>query len=122
SLTWRVRFPVASLNRVLVSIQDKAPARLGQLTGEFADEFERIVLNTLAKDKAERYQTASELFEDLRKLEQELEFKSKSERFPQSQSASDVGHLLSSSTRAIDSSSYNNLRTQLTSLIDRIVE
>ncbi len=117
-----VPFEGATMNHVLVSIQDKAPAPLGQLPGEFADEFERIVLKTLAKDKAERYQTASELFEDLGKLEQELEFKSKSERFPQSQSGSDVGHLLASSTRAIASSSPNNLRTQLTPLIGRKVE
>ncbi|HEY8204597.1 MAG TPA: protein kinase [Pyrinomonadaceae bacterium] len=121
----RVPFEGATISHVLVSIQDQAPAPLAQPPGEFADKFERIVLKTLAKDKTERYQTASELFQDLKKLEKEIEFKSELERVSQLQRGSEFRQSLASLASpapASSSSSPNNLPIQLTSVIGRKAE
>jgi predicted ATPase len=117
----RVPFEGATVSHVLVSIQDQAPAPLAQPPSEFAEEFERIVLKTLAKDKTERYQTASELFQDLKKLQKEIEFKSELDRASQFQRGSEF-HQSSASRAPSASSSPTNLPIQLTSLIGRKAE
>lgn len=116
-LTGRVPFEGATLSHVIVSIQDQMPPSLGQPASEFGDEFERIVMKALAKDREERYQTANELFTDLKSLQGEMEFKNKLDR--SSPVAGESIPASSSSSIEATTLSPNNLPSQLTPLIGR---
>ena len=119
-LTGRVPFQGATINHVIVSIQDQKPLSLGQPTSESAVEFERIVMKALAKDRDERYQTANDLFADLKNLREEVEFKSKLDR--SSQAAGKSIHVSGSSAVEAPDVCPNNLPSQLTPLIGRSAE
>jgi len=73
-LTGQVPFTGATPTHVLVSIQDHEPPALALPPSEFLAELERIVRKTLAKHRADRYQTTSELVNDLKRLQAEVEF------------------------------------------------
>lgn len=71
-LAGRVPFGGETPSHVVVSILERNPAPL-TLHSELPPELEQIVIKTLRKDKNERYQTASDLAVDLRRLKQDLE-------------------------------------------------
>ncbi len=73
----RVPFEGATSSDVIVSILEKEPVPLARYAADVPTELEWIVKKTLAKDREERYQTIKDLTVDLRRLRQELEFKSK---------------------------------------------
>jgi serine/threonine-protein kinase len=52
----------------IVSILEKEPPPLAQLTSEVPEALERIIRKALGKDREERYQTARELLDDLKSL------------------------------------------------------
>ena len=115
-VTGRVPFSGATISHVLVSIQDQQLPALGLPTTESAVEFERIVTKALAKDRAERYQTAKDLLDDLKSLQQELEFQSKLER-------STAAPVVEEPDPAASSEQCpNNLPSQVTQLIGRKAE
>ena len=71
-LTAHRPFEGATHNHVLVAIQDQEPPPLRQYLKDVPAAWQHIISRLLAKDRAERYQTASELLGDLRTLRDEL--------------------------------------------------
>jgi serine/threonine protein kinase/Tfp pilus assembly protein PilF len=65
---------------VIISIAEKDPPAPARYAPELPAELERIISKTLAKNKEERYQTAKDLLIDLKRLKQQLEIGSASER------------------------------------------
>ena len=65
---------------VVISIVTTEPQRLGQVAPGVPVELERIVSSMLAKDRAARYQTAKDLYADLKRLKQRLEIETELER------------------------------------------
>ena len=118
-ITGQVPFKGATPTHVMVAIQDVEPPALGFSADDALIEFERIVRKALAKDKAARYQTASELADDLKKLEREVEFKS---RLEQSAPAPDGSTSASEPFSPSRLNIPNNLPGQLTPLIGRKAE
>jgi serine/threonine-protein kinase len=76
----RKPFAGATPSHVVVSILEKDPPPLRSFGREAPEELEWIVAKALAKDREERYQTAKELLNDLRRLKQRLEFAVQRER------------------------------------------
>ncbi len=118
----RVPFQGATMSHVIVSIQDNEPAPLASHGDEASTKLEPIVIKALAKDPVQRYQTAQELFADLKLLEQELEFLDKLDRSSEARTSDDsnpFGKLSVDETRV---NGPNNLPVQLTPLIGRDAE
>jgi len=67
---------------VIISIAEKDPPAPARYARELPPELERIISKTLAKNREERYQTAKDLLIDLKRLKQQLEIESASERTP----------------------------------------
>src|SRR6185436_14557416 len=59
---------------IVASILKEEPPRLGDLLPQIPAELERIVNRALTKDKEQRYQTASEVLDDLKRLKHQLVF------------------------------------------------
>src|SRR5688500_8069121 len=77
----RVPFRGATANHTIIEILEKEPPPLSQWAKQrVPDELERIVRKAIAKDRGERYQTATDLLIDLRNLKKRLEFESEIER------------------------------------------
>ncbi len=74
-------FEGETINDVLASILKDEPPRLREISPEVSAELERIITKTLAKDRAERYQTIAELLIDFELLKQELEVGTELSRF-----------------------------------------
>ena len=73
----RTPFEGATSGDVIVSILEREPAPLARFAADVPLELEWIVKKALAKDRDERYQTIRDFAVDLRRLRQELDFKSK---------------------------------------------
>jgi predicted ATPase/serine/threonine protein kinase len=119
-ISGRVPFTGATMSHVIVSIQDDEPVSLAQHSNELPAGLEGIVNKALMKDREQRYQTAADIFADLKGLEQELEFKDKSHRSAQRRISSDAVN--PSSPRETAVNVPNNLPVQLTPLIGRNTE
>ncbi|MGB7922289.1 MAG: protein kinase [Pyrinomonadaceae bacterium] len=76
----RVPFEGATTGDMIVSILDREPLPLSRYCVEAQTELDWIVKKALSKDREERYQTIKDFAIDLRRLKQELEFRSKLER------------------------------------------
>jgi len=70
----RSPFIGATNSDIVASILKEEPPRLGDLSPHIPAELERIVNRALIKDKEQRYQTASELLDDLKRLKHRLVF------------------------------------------------
>ena len=66
--TGRLPFPGGSNADILASLLAREPEPVRKLNAAISKELERIILKLLAKDKAQRYQSASEVRADLEKL------------------------------------------------------
>lgn len=76
-----VPFRGATGNHTIVEILEKEAPPLSQSAKQrVPDELERIVRKAIAKERGERYQTATDLLIDLRNLKKRLEFESEIER------------------------------------------
>lgn len=76
-ITGRVPFRGATGNHTIIEILEKEAPPLSQWAKQrVPDELERIVRKAIAKERGERYQTASDLLIDLRNLKKRLEFES----------------------------------------------
>src|SRR5262249_43883692 len=118
-ISGRVPFDGATVHHVLVSIQGDEPAPLPRGADDLGAEFERIALKALAKHREDRYETARELFDDLKKLEQEIEFRGRLERSSSIQSDTVVSYITTPTKRT---ESPNNLPISLTPLVGRVPE
>ena len=77
----RVPFRGATHSHTVVEILEKEAPSLSQSAKQrIPDELERIVRKAIAKNRSERYQTASDLLIDLRNLKKRIEFESQIER------------------------------------------
>ncbi len=72
-------FEGAKTSDVIVSILEREPPPLAQLSPEAPAELLWIISKTLHKDREGRYQTAKDLLIDLKSLKQDLELESKLE-------------------------------------------
>lgn len=115
----RVPFEGATMSHVIVSILDNEAAPPIYHPDDLAGEFQRIVSKSLAKDIDARYQTAHDIYTDLKNLSQELAFKSKLQR---NQASAAVPHSSDSTLADALISRPNNLPVQLTPLIGRSAE
>lgn len=80
-LAGRAPFAHETVTDMLVAIVEREPPPLKSLTTEeIPHELDWIVAKTLRKDREERYQTSKELFVDLRRLKEHLEFEARLER------------------------------------------
>ncbi len=61
-------FARATAADTIASILEKEPPPLSQFTSEVPEMLERIIRKALIKDRKERYQTAGELFDDLKRM------------------------------------------------------
>ena len=73
-------FERSTASEVIASILEREPAPLARYSREVPAELERIISKTLIKDREERYQTAKDLLNDLRRLRQQLEVQAEVER------------------------------------------
>ena len=72
-ITGRAPFEGKDLFQQIVAIQEKPHPPLSQFVEHVPEELERIVDKTLAKNPAERYQTASDMLVDMRQVKRQLE-------------------------------------------------
>ncbi|HEY8225537.1 MAG TPA: protein kinase [Pyrinomonadaceae bacterium] len=80
-LAGRLPFDGSTANEIIASIlSDNEVPQLARYGVAVPAELERIVTKTLRKHRDERYQTARDLLNDLKSLQQDLEFKAKLER------------------------------------------
>jgi len=82
-VTGRPPFEGATTSDVIVSILEREPPPLAQLSPDPPTELQRIISKTLHKDQEGRYQTAKDLLIDLKSLKQDLEIEAKLERSQQ---------------------------------------
>ncbi len=73
-------FGGATKSDLIVALLERDPPPLARFTPEAPAELERLVTKTLAKDREERYQTAKDLFIDLKRLKQKLVVEAEIER------------------------------------------
>ncbi len=71
----RAPFEGATNTEILASILKKEPPQLRRLLPEAPEELEMILSRALRKERAERYQSAREMLDDLKRLKQELDVK-----------------------------------------------
>jgi predicted ATPase/serine/threonine protein kinase len=132
-LTGRVAFKGLASTEIIASILKSEPAPIARYAPEAPAELSQIISRALAKGRAQRYQTVSEMAQDLRTLRQELEFKAKLKSSGQASASnrgvSLPGRIQSSASGQARSVGYgeetvlrvvpNNLPTQPTPLIGR---
>ncbi len=73
-LAGRSPFAGNSTSSVLVSILEREPPPLARFIPDVPAEMQRIITRTLAKKRDDRYQTARDLYTDLKNFKQELDF------------------------------------------------
>ena len=78
-VTGRPPFEGATTSDLIVSILEREPTPLAQLSPKAPAELQRIISKTLNKDREGRYQTAKNLLIDLKSLKQDLELEAKLE-------------------------------------------
>ena len=79
-VTGRAPFEGATTSDLIVSILEREPTPLAQLSPDAPAELQRIVTKALQKERGERYQTAEDLLSDLKSLKQELGIETQLER------------------------------------------
>lgn len=83
----RVPFTGRTPRDVLVSILHEEPLPLRKISTEVPEEYERIVMRALCKDRDERYQTVKEMAQEIRRFRRELKFKAQLEQSAQADAA-----------------------------------
>lgn len=79
-LTGNTPFPGATSSDIMVSILEREPRSLHSFSQEIPEELEWIVAKALTKDFDDRYQTAREMLNDIRRLKQRLSVAAEVER------------------------------------------
>ncbi|HEY0322219.1 MAG TPA: protein kinase [Pyrinomonadaceae bacterium] len=118
------RPPFSGLTRsdMVASILEREPPPLARYSDHVPVELQRIVTKALTKHRDERYQTVKDLFIDLRRLRQELEFEERLSRSMQtdfqdeaedSRSMGGAAARSSSTDKATSSASARNTRPSM---------
>jgi serine/threonine protein kinase len=81
-VTGRRPFDGPTISDVIAAILVNEPPQMAQYAAETPAELQRIVTKTLAKDADERYQTANDLWLDLKELRQTIEVAARLTRKP----------------------------------------
>jgi serine/threonine protein kinase len=89
-ITGHAPFTGATSSEVIAAILRDEPPPLTSYAPEAPLELEQIVGKALRKDREERYQTIKDLFLDLKRLKQRLEFEAELERSSQPKAPGDV--------------------------------
>src|SRR5882672_9390669 len=89
-ITGHAPFTGVTSNEVIAAILRDDPPPLARYAPEAPPELEQIVGKALRKDREERYQTIKDLFLDLKRLKQRLEFEAELERSRQPGPPGDV--------------------------------
>jgi serine/threonine-protein kinase len=76
-LAGRPPFQGATISDIIVAILEKEPPALASFTTEAPAELESIINKALQKSAGDRYQTAKELVDDLRKVKQDFEIQAR---------------------------------------------
>ncbi|MDQ3255321.1 MAG: protein kinase, partial [Acidobacteriota bacterium] len=76
-VTGRLPFEGPTTNDVIAAVLEREPPPLMRHVPEVPTELQRIVKKALCKNREERYQTAKDLYIDLKNLKQDLEFEAK---------------------------------------------
>lgn len=87
------------------NVLTKEPPPLAQFVPDAPAELQRIVLKALAKDRDQRYQTARDLMNDLKRLRRNPEMSSGIELLPHTSGASDLSTKENEPTRVFDTAS-----------------
>ncbi len=87
------------------NVLTKEPPPLAQFVPDVPAELQRIVLKALAKERDERYQTARDLMNDLKRLRRNPEMSSGIEYLPHTSSASGLSTKENEPTRVFDTAS-----------------
>ncbi len=75
----RTPFEGATTTDIIVAILEKTPAPLSSYNAEAPAQIESIIIKALEKSVEDRYRSAGELFDDLRKLKQDLDIQARIE-------------------------------------------
>lgn len=92
----------------IAAILMREPETPSSINAKIPIELDEIILKTLCKDCEDRYQSAKDLFFDLKELEQELDFISKLERNSNPNKNSEVHTQIISTTSLTDESEKRN--------------
>jgi predicted ATPase/serine/threonine protein kinase/Tfp pilus assembly protein PilF len=76
-LTGRVAFKGTGSSEIIASILKSEPAPIEKYAPDVPAELVQIISSALAKGRTQRYQTVGEMAQDLRALQEELEFKAR---------------------------------------------
>ncbi len=76
----RVPFEGKDLLQQLIAIQERPHRPLSKLVEHVPEQLERIIDNALAKNPDERYQTATDMLNDMRSLKRQLENQAENDR------------------------------------------
>ena len=79
-LTRHQPFTGETINHTIVAILEKEPPPLSQYINDYPADIEKITQKCLAKNAADRYQTAKDLIDDLTAVKQEVDFHTKFKR------------------------------------------
>ncbi|MGA9770213.1 MAG: protein kinase [Blastocatellia bacterium] len=69
-------FEGETISDVIVSILDRRPQPLSEVSTEVSERLDNIVIKALAKDRDARYQTINDLLKDLKRQKQRVDFES----------------------------------------------
>jgi len=86
----------------IAAILEKEPAPLQRFMTEMPEAIERIARRALCKDREERYQTAQEMFADLKQFKQRLELEAELGRAGQSLLSRSGGEMASTEPRLVE--------------------
>jgi serine/threonine protein kinase/sugar lactone lactonase YvrE len=107
----RQPFEAETTSDVIAAILKQEPAPLARYSREVPEELEWIVAKMMAKDREERYQTATELLFDLKKLKQRLDYETQQPSFSPDLNAG--GATTSSKSIASKNDSEQNIDTAI---------
>jgi len=120
-LTEQQPFTGETINHTIVAILEKEPPPVSQFVKDCPAELEMIIQKTLAKNADNRYQSAKELFNDLKSLHKRLEFEDELERnqSPNKNSDAETQIFKAESSEETPSFPPSNLAQNLSPIIGR---
>ncbi len=120
-LTGKMPFTGATIFETVINILTKKPKPISELKAEIPPSLDYIVNKSLTKEKAERYQTAKDLLNDLKSLQKRLEFESELERSssPDKETDGKLQFSEANITEKISIVHLNNFSTEFTPIVGR---
>ncbi len=108
----RAPFAGNSMSETFANLINAEPPPLSRFAADLPDEMQRIVVKTLRKNKAERYQLMKDLYTDLKSLQKRIEFENQFDKFGQTDKpANDANRKTSANEPATDILSPSSAET-----------